>query len=870
MELRRPTGRNVVSRVLARALVGGATTVALLSALAPAGAGASWTRVAQGPTATSPYFVCPREHARASCQLIQDPTRGYDRRGPLHAGAIRLGPVQEVSPALFGSGVEGGYSPSDLRNAYGLGSASGGSGQTVAIVDAYDDPNAEADLREYRAKYNLPPCDSSSGCFRKVDQAGGSSYPPPNRLWAREISLDLDMVSAICPNCRILLVEARSTSDVDLAAGENQAVALGATEISNSFAEAESSTQSAAYDHPGIPITAAAGDHSYGVESPASYPGVIAVGGTSLRPAAERRGRSWAETVWHQASGEVTGTGSGCSHEPKPVWQTDACPYRTTNDLAVVGDPNTPVSAYDSYEMSPHWLLLGGTSASAPIVAAAMALANPYTRQFAGAQGLYLDAASGPGFNDIVMGANGSCGNYLCEAIPGYDGPSGLGSLHGIPEVPQPTAITGAPAPITATEATLLATVDPHGAEVSGCSFDYGPTGSYGASVPCSTLPAPGIGPAPVSARIAGLAGDSTYHVRVAISYRGGSGSGSDQTFSTPAAAPAVVTEAASAVSQSGANVNARVNPNGAPVTTCRFEYGISTAYGSSAACASAPGNERSYVPVSARLTGLAANSTYHFRVTATGQGGVSYGGDLTVAVPPEPPTVVTGQPSAATSTSATLTASVDPHGALLTSCEFEVASAESYVPCTQPPGAQSGGATVSAVVRGLRPNTRFSYRILAANAGGTSYGAIVEFVSPPTSALEQSALQRGRGLHRAELIGTALRVGASGVFAVHLRCLASLAPCRGSVTLQALGAARAGAGPPLHGLLELASRSFTTAPGSTVMLRMRLTPKGRKLLARSRLVRARATVVTGAPYGIADSWRAALTLRLARAGAGH
>ena len=192
--------------------------------------------------------------------MIHDPTLGSAHDGPLRAGAITLGPEQQVSPALSGSGVEGGYAPEDLRKAYALPSSTTGYGQTVAVVDAYDDPDAESDLAAYRSHYDIPECTAADECFRKVNQNGGASPPAARAEWAEEIALDLDMVSAICPNCKILLVEANTTSGSDLAAAENEAVRLGATEVNNSFGEPVSSEPeyASAYDHPGVPITAAA------------------------------------------------------------------------------------------------------------------------------------------------------------------------------------------------------------------------------------------------------------------------------------------------------------------------------------------------------------------------------------------------------------------------------------------------------------------------------------------------------------------------------------------------------------------------------------------------------------------------------------
>src|SRR5438105_6765576 len=142
----------------------------LVIALPAGGASARWSRIARAPSGSAPYFACPADGRRMSCQLIVDPTSGSRRRGPLREGDITRGPVADTSPPLYGSGIEGGYSPKDLRNAYGLASSVSGSGQTIAVVDAFDDPNAEADLQAYRSAYGISSCTSGSGCFRKVNQ----------------------------------------------------------------------------------------------------------------------------------------------------------------------------------------------------------------------------------------------------------------------------------------------------------------------------------------------------------------------------------------------------------------------------------------------------------------------------------------------------------------------------------------------------------------------------------------------------------------------------------------------------------------------------------------------------------------------------
>ncbi|MDH6135531.1 subtilase family serine protease [Kitasatospora sp. MAA4] len=325
-----------------------------------------------------------------------------------------------------------GFGPADIQSAYNLASAaaSSGAGQTVAIVDAQDDPNAETDLATYRSQFGLPACTSANGCFSKVDENGGTNYPSADSGWAGEISLDLDMVSATCPNCNILLVEANTASTDDLGTAVNQAVTLGAKFVSNSYGGSESADETNAdsqyYNHPGVAITASAGDSGYGVEYPAASPYVTSVGGTSLT--ADSSARGWSESVWGGTSGD--GTGSGCSaYEAKPTWQTDSgCGNRTVADVSAVADPATGVAVYDTYGAS-GWQVYGGTSASSPIIASVYALAGTPGANTTPASDPYANTSA---LNDVTSGTNGDCGgSYLCTAGSGYDGPTGLGTPNG-------------------------------------------------------------------------------------------------------------------------------------------------------------------------------------------------------------------------------------------------------------------------------------------------------------------------------------------------------------------------------------------------------------------------------------------------------
>lgn len=318
-----------------------------------------------------------------------------------------------------------GYFPADLRSAYNL-TSSGSSSQTIGIVDAYDDPTAEADLAVYRSQFGLPACTTANGCFRKVDQNGGTNYPRKNGGWAQEISLDLDMASAICPNCHILLVEASSNSFANLGAAENRAAAMGATVISNSWggSDAADSTYGSYFNHPGIAITVSTGDAGYGVEYPASSHYVTAVGGTHLTVGGGTRG--WTETAW-------SGAGSGCSTLNAALSGQASfgtgCSNRAVADVSAVADPNTGVAVYDStaYQGLSGWLVFGGTSVSAPIIASVYALAG----NAASIDNNYPYAHSSS-LNDVTSGSNGTCPtSQWCNARAGWDGPTGLGTPNG-------------------------------------------------------------------------------------------------------------------------------------------------------------------------------------------------------------------------------------------------------------------------------------------------------------------------------------------------------------------------------------------------------------------------------------------------------
>ena len=323
-----------------------------------------------------------------------------------------------------------GKTPADLRDAYKI-TANGSSSTIIAIVDAFGYDHAEDDLGVYRAQWGISACTTANGCFKKLNQKGKQKdYPAQNIGWAQESALDLDMASAMCPNCTLYLVEADTNSFKNLGTAVVTAAALGAHVISNSYGGTEgryAPNFEHYYNHPGVAVTASTGDDGYGKQAPADMPSVIAVGGTHL--VADGSSRGWTETVWR-------GAGSGCSRIfPKPAWQTDVhCPNRTEADVSAVADPATGVAVFGPNGAGVGtWLVFGGTSVSAPLIGGIF-----------GANGGTVNAAStiyahSSALFDVTSGNNGLCGQgktgvrqYLCNGEVGYDGPTGLGTPNGI------------------------------------------------------------------------------------------------------------------------------------------------------------------------------------------------------------------------------------------------------------------------------------------------------------------------------------------------------------------------------------------------------------------------------------------------------
>ena len=437
---------NRMRRALGRTLVGVtglAAVLATTAAFAPASVGATTTTWVPKPMCANP---APGHKACQGVRLVkkQVPVASTDGK---RAAAIR----RAISRSQLG-GPAGGYTPMDLARAYGVNAdAAVGATQTVAIVDAYDDPTVRADLNTFNAKYRLPAETAKS--FRVVNQSGGTSLPAADPGWAGEITLDVQAVRGLCHRCKILLVEADNSSDQALADAVNTAVGLGATEVTNSYGGSEDDPENTqavakAYDHPGVVITASSGDDGWydwdyfneitsvavppsadTPEIPAAYPTVVGVGGTSLylNPDSTRA----SEQVWNtngpsDAYGYSIGfplgaSGSGCSTSYDAFsWQRDLHGYgglgcgakRSSVDVAAVADPFTGFDDYQSWGADPQgWGTVGGTSLSSPVIAAIWALAG-------GAHGVDYPALSLYGhFNgergkhtyDVTVGGTGAC-----------------------------------------------------------------------------------------------------------------------------------------------------------------------------------------------------------------------------------------------------------------------------------------------------------------------------------------------------------------------------------------------------------------------------------------------------------------------------
>lgn len=371
----------------------------------------------------------------ASCLLSLQPALAQSANPPqvtppLHVKEDNRPPEGFVRPPIFikpeATTSPKGVSPVQIRNFYGI-PASGGAGVTIAIVDAYNNPNIENDLNVFSTQFGLPACTTANGCFKKVP-GSGTKLPRADQGWALEIALDVQWAHAIAPDAKILLVEAASNSLVDLTAAVDKAVSLGATVVSMSWGGREFSSETnydSHFNKPGVAFFASSGDSGTGPEYPAVSPYVISVGGTTVNMGTD--GTYKGETAW-------SGSGGGVSlYESKPSSQQcgspDLCGSQRGNpDVAYNADPNTGFAVYDSYGYQGRkgWFQVGGTSAGSPQWAALFAIANAQrATPLTGLGPVY--AIGSDSYHDITVGTNGTCGP-VCNAGPGYDLVTGLGS----------------------------------------------------------------------------------------------------------------------------------------------------------------------------------------------------------------------------------------------------------------------------------------------------------------------------------------------------------------------------------------------------------------------------------------------------------
>jgi PKD repeat protein len=613
------------------------------------------------PSQVSQRDVCPAATAgrvRCAAQVLVLRSDGATVRPHVRAHGS-LGRVQpataggRVTPAgVAASAPPQAGTPAFLEQAYDLSylSQTGGQHDTVAIVDAYDDPSAQADLTTFRSTYGLPACTTSNGCFEKVGESGQSQpLPSVNSGWQEEESLDLDAVSSVCPNCHILLVEANSSGTSDLDTAMATAKSMGANQISDSWSITASKVPSGTYTFPGVATVAATGDDGYvgpGQDNyPAAIPGVTAAGGTSLAPGTSApNARGFGESAW-SLDAQGNGGGSGCDlQERKPSYQTDSgCTGRSYADVSADANPQTGLDVYDS--AAGGWLMFGGTSLATPEIASYYAITGvaDSTPQWA-----YGDSSA---LNDIVSGSNGTCASgilYICNAGVGYDGPTGVGSISG-------SAVTGAPgiggAPINSGSAnTYTESVASDGAAVAGGIYpngldttwwiQYGTTTAYGSQTAASDVGA-GASPVAVNGYLLHLAPNATYHYRLVAQNSVGTTYGYDYTFTTAAASSS--TPAASFTTSPGVpapGVGATFNAGGstdggATITDYWWDFGD----GTTEDAGSSPGVSHTY----------SARGVYQVTLVVTNNQGQHDIVTQTVAADDPPAVAFTSQATAAT-----------------------------------------------------------------------------------------------------------------------------------------------------------------------------------------------------------------------------
>jgi subtilase family serine protease len=625
------SGTAVTTTTATTATGGGTSSVSNSSAGSPSnGSGAGATTSTAVPDTDS--AVCganvPAGYARCNAHVRTDSNaRGH---APAQPG------MEKAHPNVVGNG--GAYDPRYLQSAYSdpayAASSTAGAGQIVAIVDAFDDPAVGSDLAYYRTYFGLPTCatpappapgqqiSATSSCaFYKVDQSGGTSYPSADSGWAQEISLDVDMVSAMCPDCTIVLVEANDNSMANLGQSVNEAVSLGASVVSNSYGASEYGTENsdslAYYTHPGVAVVASSGDNGYGVEFPAASPTVTSVGGTTLTQSTNTGTRNATESAW-------SGAGSGCSAvEAKPSYQHDSgCSRRTVADVSAVANPSTGVWVYDQ-----GWYVFGGTSVASPIIGSMFALGGALngTGSATPAQWPYGNAAA---LNDVTSGSNGSCSvSYLCRAVTGYDGPTGLGTPNGTGSFNGTAAqLPGAPAAptgLTATGGTARVNLN---WTAPATSAGHGPASSY--IVLRSTTPGGETklvsGVTSTSYTDASVTNGKTYYYQVEAVSSGGTSGVSNEASASPLGSPGAPSSltAAAASPPHGVTMTWKVGTNAS--TTYKIYRGTRSGKYSSVTTVTVSCSTSAGATCTFSDTTTSPGTNYYYRVAAVNGAGTS------------------------------------------------------------------------------------------------------------------------------------------------------------------------------------------------------------------------------------------------------
>jgi PKD repeat protein len=786
--------------------------------------------------------LAPKPGHAACFALVREPVSSAA------AGEAGVTPYT-IGDGALESGPDGGLTPAELASAYGYSPAAGGSGQTIAIVDAYDDPSIASDLAVFDADYGIAACTKANGCLTKVSQTGSTTSLPPADTsgWSVEISLDVEVAHSACPKCKILLVEAKTASFQNLATAVNEAVALGATEVSNSYGGPESelgTTEREAYSHAGVVIAAATGDDGYydwteanaGVlpperpNMPASIPSVVAVGGTTLE--LDSAGKRSDETVWN-GNGPLNesffeyglaegASGGGCSTlftaEP---WQQDAQGFAATAcgnkrlaaDVSADANPYTGFDIYDSYECGEackklrggrDWLTIGGTSLSTPLISSLYALAGGSDGVDYPSLTVYGHLGESADLYDVTEGSNGFCddgglacgandfygldvdceGTTACNAGPGVDGPSGVGTPNSLnlfkPLLPSAAITPPSAAKVgLATSFSGLSSSDPYpGGTISSYSWSWGDGTSSGAGAEAThTYSVPG---------------EYTVTLTVTDSYG---------LKSTPAMV-VVKVDARTAKELEEEEAKKRAEEEAAKKKHEKEEEAKKRAEEEAAK----KKHEKEEAAKKKAEEEAAAVKEAEEEAAAVRKAG-------------EEAVVKEAEEEAAAKKKAGEQAAANKKA------EEEVAAKQK--------------AEEEAVAKS------------STNGGSLGVSGFHSSAPPPVP--------------DAELAGTLLQVSASGTVTLKISCPAGESSCAGTVTLRTLGAVIAADGYTAKrkpAVVTLATGSFSLAGGAVRSVTLHLTEKARVLLARSRTLRARAMLLAHDPQDASHTTNTLITLR--------